>query len=199
MMLPRLPTLAARASQPLARALHGSAPSSFLVRSLEDVRQSHRVVTSDDGALETRRYLVRNDECGFSLQQEVLKQGAPVRLEFQNHVYALLVTRGRGRVRLLDVGERQAPQDVQEGSLVALNAAEAVEIEATSAELHAVSVMNPPLFGLEQRSAATGVFPAVDPDGEELESFALNSVERMFTAPESLKGGSAPMKDDPLF
>ncbi|EGZ12271.1 hypothetical protein PHYSODRAFT_258801 [Phytophthora sojae] len=197
-MMLRLPTLAPKASRPLSRALHASAPSSFLVRSLEDVQQSRRVITSDDGALETRRYLVRNDECGFSLQQEVLKKGAPVRLEFQNHVYALLVTRGSGRVRLLDVGKGQT-QDVSEGSLVALNAAEAVEIEATSDELHAVSVMNPPVFGVEKRSPTTGVFPAVDPDGEELESFDLSSVDRMFTAPESLKGGSAPMKDDPLF
>ncbi|KAH7472144.1 hypothetical protein PRNP1_005483 [Phytophthora ramorum] len=196
----RLSTLAARASKPLSRSLHASSPSAFLVRSLDDVRKSHRVVTSDDGALETRRYLVRNDECGFSVQQEVLKKGIPVRLEFQNHVYALLVTHGSGRVRLLDVGEGQGQyQAVQEGSLVALNAAEAVEMEAESDELHAVSVMNPPLFGVEKRNPTTGVFPAVDADGEELESFGLAEAERLFSAPESLQGGSAPMKDDPLF
>lgn len=196
----RLSTLAVKLSKPLSRSLHASAPSSFLVRSLDDVVARQRVITSDDGALETRRYLVRNDECGFSIQQEILKKGAPVRLEFQNHVYALLVTRGNGRVRLLDVGEGPGQvQDVAEGSLVALNAAEAIEIEAQSDELHAVSVMNPPLFGVEKRSDATGVFPAVDADGEALESFGLDNVDRMFSAPESLKGGSAPMKDDPLF
>ncbi|OWZ05380.1 hypothetical protein PHMEG_00022539 [Phytophthora megakarya] len=194
----RLSTLA-KASRPLTRSLHASAPSSFLVRSLDDVRQKDRVVTSEDGALETRRYLVRNDECGFSVQQEILKKGAPVRLEFQNHVYALLVTRGNGHVRLLDVGEGPGQfQDVKEGSLVALNATEAVEIEAKSDELHAVSVMNPPIFGVETRSAS-GVFPAVDSDGEALESFDLSKVDQLFSAPESLKGGSAPMKDDPLF
>lgn len=53
-MMLRLPTLAPKASRPLSRALHASAPSSFLVRSLEDVQQSRRVITSDDGALETR-------------------------------------------------------------------------------------------------------------------------------------------------
>ncbi|KUF86159.1 L-ectoine synthase [Phytophthora nicotianae] len=196
----RLLTQTATAFKPLSRSLHASAPSSFLVRSLDDVRQKDRVITSDDGALETRRYLVRNDECGFSVQQEVLKKGAPVRLEFQNHVYALLVTRGNGRVRLLDVGEGPGQfQDVAEGSLVALNAAEAIEIEAKSDELHAVSVMNPPVFGVEKRNDTTGVFPAVDPDGEALESFDLSKVDQLFSAPESLKGASAPMKDDPLF
>jgi hypothetical protein len=50
----RLPALAARVARPLSRALHASAPSSFLVRSLDDVRQSRRVITSDDGTLETR-------------------------------------------------------------------------------------------------------------------------------------------------
>uniref|UniRef100_M4B337 L-ectoine synthase n=1 Tax=Hyaloperonospora arabidopsidis (strain Emoy2) TaxID=559515 RepID=M4B337_HYAAE len=188
--------------RPPSRSFHASAPAPFLVRSLDDVRQSRRVVTSGKhGALETRRYLVRNDECGFSLQQEILQKGACVRLEFQNHVFALLVTRGRGRVRLLD-GKNDDPgqtHDVAEGSLVALNAAEAMELEAVSDELHAVSVMNPPLYGVEQKNEMTGVFPAVDADGEELESFDLSGVHRLFTAPESLKGGSAPMKDDPLF
>ncbi|KAG3111335.1 hypothetical protein PI124_g8303 [Phytophthora idaei] len=196
----RLLTVTAKVSKPLSRSLHASAPSSFLVRSLDDVRQRDRVITSDDGALETRRYLVRNDECGFSVQQEVLKKGSPVRLEFQNHVYTLLVTRGNGRVRLLDVGEGPGQfQDVAEGSLVALNAAEAIEIEAKSDELHAVSVMNPPVFGVEKRNDTTGVFPAVDADGEALKSFDLSKVDQLFSAPESLKGGSAPMKDDPLF
>jgi len=74
-----------------------------------------------------------------------------------------------------------------------------VEIEAESDELHAVSVMNPPLYGVEKRNESTGVFPVVDPDGEALESFDLSKVDRLFSAPESLKGGSAPMKDDPLF
>ncbi|RMX69750.1 hypothetical protein DD238_001849 [Peronospora effusa] len=190
-------TLATRVSTPFVRSLHASASSSYLVRSLDDVRQSNRIITSENGALETRRYLVRNDECGFSIQQEVLKKGPPVHLAFQNHVYALLITRGKGRVRLLD--GPGSFQDVAEGSLVALNAAEAVEIEVVSDELHAVSVMNPPLFGGEKKNETTGVFPAVDLDGEELESFDSAIGSRLFSAPESLKGGSAPMKDDPLF
>ncbi|CEG39565.1 ectoine synthase [Plasmopara halstedii] len=189
-----------KVSKSLTRFLHTSAPKSFLLRSLDDVRRDNRVISSNDGALETRRYLVRNDECGFSVQHEVIQKGTPVRLEFQNHVYALLVTRGNGRVRLLDISEgpRQF-QSVAEGSLVALNASEVVEIEAITDELHAVSVMNPPVFGVEKRDDATGVFPAVNPDGEALDSFDLSQVDQLFSAPESLKGGSAPMKDDPLF
>ncbi|CAI5735912.1 unnamed protein product [Peronospora destructor] len=189
--------LVTRVSTPFVRFLHASASSFYLVRSLDDVRQSDRVITSENGMLETRRYLVRNDECGFSMQQEVLKKGSPVHLVFHNHVYALLITRGKGRMRLLD---GPGPfQDVAEGSLLALKAAEAVEIEAISDELHAVSVMNPPLFGGEKKNETTGVFPAVDLDGEELESFDLAIGSRLFSTPESLKGGSAPMKDDPLF
>ncbi|KAE8890157.1 hypothetical protein PF005_g32515 [Phytophthora fragariae] len=54
-----------------------------------------------------RRFQVRNDEYGFSLQQEVLLKGAPACIEFQNNVYALLMMRGSGRMRLLDAGEGQ--------------------------------------------------------------------------------------------
>ncbi|KAI9914698.1 hypothetical protein PsorP6_007085 [Peronosclerospora sorghi] len=192
--------LAGKTSRAVARSVHASASTLFLVRSLEDIQQSERVRTSPDGSYETRRYLVRNDECGFSVQQEVMKKGALVRLEFQNHVCALFVTRGKGRVRLLDVGAGPGQfQDVAEGSLVALNADDAVEVEAMTDELHAVSVMNPPLFGPEQKNEETGVFPVMDADGETLESFDLSNVQRLFTVPESLKVGSAPMKDDPLF
>ncbi|CAH0479287.1 unnamed protein product [Peronospora belbahrii] len=190
-------TLSRKLSTPLSRSLHASTSSLFFIRSLEDVNQSNRIITSENGALETRRYLVRNDECGFSIQQEVLKKGVTIRLKFQNHVYALLITRGNGRVRLLD-GPGQF-QEVAEGSLVALNAAETIEMEAISDELRAVSVMNPPVFGVEKKNERTGVFPAVDSDGEEFESFDMSKIGRLFPAPESLKGGSAPMKDDPLF
>lgn len=60
------------------------------------------------------------------------------------------------------------------------------------------SVMNPPLVGPEQR-LANGVFPAIDSDGVERESYDLNTSRRLFEAPESLKTGSSPMKNDPLF
>lgn len=60
------------------------------------------------------------------------------------------------------------------------------------------SVMNPPLVGSEQR-LANGVFPVVDQDGVEREAYDHNMSRRLFEAPESLKAGSSPMKNDPLF
>lgn len=60
------------------------------------------------------------------------------------------------------------------------------------------SVMNPPLVGSEQR-LANGVFPVVDQDGVEREAYDHTMSRRLFEAPESLKTGSSPMKNDPLF
>jgi len=148
-----------------------------------------------------RRYLVRGDDCGFSIQREVLQKGLALRLAFSNHVYAVLVTRGEGHVRLLEAAghvEEGELRRLAEGSLFALNAAEVAELSADSDELEFVSVMNPPLFGAEQRQD-NGVFPVVDADGIEHEAFDHTSVRRLFEVPSALKGGSAPMKDDPLF
>ncbi|KAE8977791.1 hypothetical protein PR001_g24288 [Phytophthora rubi] len=44
-------------------------------------------------------------------QQEVLLKGAPACIEFQNNVYALLLMRGSGRMRLLDAGEGQTQNE----------------------------------------------------------------------------------------
>jgi hypothetical protein len=59
--------------------------------------------------------------------------------------------------------------------------------------------MNPPLVGPETTNAETGVFPVIDADGREHESVGHEAIRRLCEPPESLKGGSSPMKDDPLF
>lgn len=88
-----------------------------------------------------RRLLLRSDGCGFSVQHEILKQGKSVQLTFQNHVYAFLVTRGHGKLQLLDAQGKSAThleRQVKEGSFIALNANESVKLVAESEELHAV-------------------------------------------------------------
>lgn len=89
-----------------------------------------------------RRYLVRSDECGFSMQHEILKKGAPVELEFRNHVYAVMITSGHGTLVQLDThGSKSGDSQVHKvsaGSFFALNASERIQLEAESDELHAV-------------------------------------------------------------
>lgn len=86
--------------------------------------------------------MLRSDECGFSVQHEILKKGAPVQLEFRNHVYAVMITSGRGKLTHLEShssnGKATAVHDVAAGSFFALNASDRIELEAESDELHAV-------------------------------------------------------------
>ncbi|TYZ68656.1 hypothetical protein PybrP1_000296 [[Pythium] brassicae (nom. inval.)] len=191
----RLPLVASAGSR---RLLHASRTSAFLFRSPADALQN--AVTSENGALESRRYLMRGDECGFSVQLEVLQKGRPVQLEFRNHVYAVLVTSGRGALVHLDGhgAKSGSSHALAPGAFFALNASDRVELVAESDELQLVSVLNPPLVGSEKR-LENGVFPVVDPDGVQHEEFDLSTSRRLFEAPESLKTGSSPMKNDPLF
>ncbi|TMW55682.1 hypothetical protein Poli38472_010564 [Pythium oligandrum] len=180
------------------RGLHGTSARAFLFRAPTDVP----AIATENGAVESRRYVVRNDGLGFSMQHEVLRKDTPVRLEFRNHVYAVLVTKGSGSLQLFDSHGNAISRhhhELTEGSCFALSASEQIEITAKTDELHVVSVMNPPLAGDEQRNPDTGVFPVIDHDGIERESFDHSQIRRLCEPPESLKGGSSPMKDDPLF
>lgn len=86
------------------------------------------------------RYLLRGDECGFSMQLEVLQKGRPVQLEFRNHVYAVLVMSGHGALVHLDGqgGKSGSSHALAPGAFFALNASDRVELVAESDELQLV-------------------------------------------------------------
>ncbi|KAJ0399268.1 hypothetical protein P43SY_001852 [Pythium insidiosum] len=202
-MLPRLPAALKAPLRVGSRALHASRTAPFLFRSLDDVARDGRVMHLENGAVESRRYLVRGDGCGFSMQHEIFRKAqGPATLEYRNHVCAVMVTKGSGRLHFFDShGNTVARHEhtLAEGSFFALEAAERIEIEPESEELHVISVMNPPLVGSEQRHPESGVFPVIDHDGIEREEFDHSMIRRLCEPPSSLKGGSEPMRDDPLF
>lgn len=79
------------------------------------------------------------------MQHAILCQQQSATLRYQNHVVAVMVTQGEGEMRVISPHNKKkaASQEhpsykLSSGSFFALNAAETVEIEAMTKELHLV-------------------------------------------------------------
>lgn len=79
------------------------------------------------------------------MQHAILRQQQSATLRYQNHVVAVMVTQGEGEMRVISPHNKKkaASQEhpsykLSSGSFFALNAAETVEIEAMTKELHLV-------------------------------------------------------------
>lgn len=170
----------------------------FLYRNKEDVIAKSQA--TKEGEKFVKRFLVRGDGLGFSLQHETFPKGKPVVQEYRNHVQAVMVLQGAGEIRVQDKVKKDKSRTyhLAPGIVFAVDAQEHHTITAFSDELHTVSVFNPPLAG-EEKPNKEGVLPAVDSDGQAHYGYDHKLAKRLFEPPHSLKGGSSDMKDDPLF
>ncbi|OQS00892.1 hypothetical protein ACHHYP_02181 [Achlya hypogyna] len=178
----------------LRRCFHASAARPVIIRSLEGLLADGKVASID--SYESRRYLTRDDGLGFSLQHEIVTKGAPMRLHLKNHVQAMYVIKGEGTLEIESAVHHS--HVLEPGTCIALDQQEDFSLVATTDELHVLSVTNPPLVA-EEGPDANRVIPAIDTQGTVYPEFSLTSVDRLFRPPTALKGGSAAMKDDPLF
>ncbi|EQC33162.1 hypothetical protein SDRG_09148 [Saprolegnia diclina VS20] len=176
------------------RSFHASAARSLLVRSLDGLLADGKVTNVD--SVESRRYLTRDDGLGFSLQHEIISKGTPLRLHMKNHVQAMYVILGEGSLEIHSAVHHS--HALSPGTCIAIDEQEDFSIVASSAELHVLSVTNPPLVG-DEGPDSDRVIPAIDTQGNAYAEYSQAIVDRLFRPPTSLKGGSAPMKDHPLF
>ncbi|OQS07550.1 hypothetical protein THRCLA_00442 [Thraustotheca clavata] len=182
-------------SHKMLRSFHASARRSLIVRSLEDIAAEGKVLRVKD-AFESRRYLTRDDGLGFSMQHDVVEKGKPMHLHLKNHVQAMYVIKGEG---ILEVEHKNHHSyELQPGTCIAIDAQEEFSLVAKSDELHVLSVINPPIVAHEGPDK-DHVIPAIDTQGNEYTEYSQAIVDRLFRPPTVLKGGSAPMKDHPLF
>ena len=124
----------------------------MIVRSLDDIRGTDRVVTSDGWT--SHRLLLRDDGMGFSLHVTVIEAGACLPMEYRNHLEAVMCVEGRGSIEDLATGQRHS---IEAGTVYALDRHDKHILRAET-EMRMVCVFNPALVGPEVHDAS-GAYP----------------------------------------
>ncbi|TRY26914.1 ectoine synthase [Brevibacillus sp. LEMMJ03] len=114
----------------------------MIVKHLEEI-----VGTADDIDTPTwnsRRFLLKRDNMGFSLHDTIIKAGTETLIWYKNHLEAVYCIEGEGEIEV--VGGETYP--IQPGMMYALNGHEKHYLRAKTA-MRMVCVFNPPLTGRE--------------------------------------------------
>lgn len=127
----------------------------MIVRSLEDLKAQGRYA-ENPGVWTSSRYLLRDDDVGFTLTQTTLAAGTRQVLEYKNHIEANLVIEGEGVVTNVATGQRH---QLGPGAMYTLDAHDRHELVALS-DMRLVCVFTPALVGGETHDA-DGSYPVL--------------------------------------
>ncbi|MDK2820835.1 MAG: L-ectoine synthase [Clostridia bacterium] len=128
----------------------------MIVRKLEDI-----IGTENDVDTETwnsRRFLLKKDGMGFSLNDTIIKKGTETMIWYKNHVEAVYCIEGEGEIELADDG---TVYPIKAGTMYALDGHEKHYLRATKSDMRMVCVFNPPLTGREVHDEE-GVYPLIE-------------------------------------
>jgi L-ectoine synthase len=114
----------------------------MIYRQLQDIRNSDRDVAWGNG--QSRRFLVKADNVGYSLTDTIVSAGTESLLEYSNHLETCYCIEGEGEVQ---VGNEVYP--ITPGSMYALDGHEKHYLRAKS-DLRLICVFSPPLVGNER-------------------------------------------------
>jgi L-ectoine synthase len=131
----------------------------MIVRRLEDLVGTDADVEGHDrdqarGTWRSRRLLLARDGVGFSLHDTVLFAGTSTTMRYANHVEAVYVIEGSGKLRDLETGDVHA---LTPGTMYLLNGGERHTLDVEQ-DLRCVCVFNPPVTGREVHDA-DGTYP----------------------------------------
>ena len=116
----------------------------MIYRKLDDIVNSDRDIAWGNG--QSRRFLIKDDNLGYSLTDTIVRAGTESLLEYSNHLEACYCIEGAGEVQ---VGEKVFP--VKAGCMYALDGHERHYLRAKS-DLRLICVFSPALIGDEKHN-----------------------------------------------
>ena len=125
----------------------------MIVRSLADLKAQGRY-KEKPGVWTSSRYLLRDDDVGFTMTQTTVAAGQRQVMEYKNHIEANLVIDGEGTVVDVATGEEHA---LGPGVMYTLDKHDRHEMIATT-DMRIVCVFSPALVGTETHDA-DGSYP----------------------------------------
>lgn len=108
----------------------------------------------------SRRFILRDDNMGYSVNDTIIKPGAVLEMEYRNHLETVYCIEGEGEIEDLATGQVHA---IRPGTLYALNKHDRHVLRANKGtHMRMVCVFNPPLTGREVHDA-TGAYALPEP------------------------------------
>ena len=125
----------------------------MIVRTLDDIKQSGGYAEKP-GTWTSTRYLLSDDNVGFTVTQTTFTAGQSLEMEYKNHIEANLIIEGQARVT--DVASRKEYM-IGPGDIYTLDKHDRHILEAIS-DLRIVCIFTPALTGKETHDA-DGSYP----------------------------------------
>ncbi|WP_156291680.1 ectoine synthase [Oceanobacillus salinisoli] len=124
----------------------------MIVKSLDDI-----IGTEDETKGETwesRRFILKKDGVGFSLNDTIIKAGTESYFWYKNHIEAVYCIEGEGEIEKVETGE---VWPIKAGTMYLLDENDKHKLRATT-QMRMVCVFNPPLVGTETHNEE-GYYP----------------------------------------
>ncbi|SIS12695.1 ectoine synthase [Williamsia sterculiae] len=131
----------------------------MIVRTTEEITDTERDITAENGQWRSKRIVLGGDRVGFSFHETVIKAGTENEFHYANHVEAVWLVEGTGRLLDRETGQEYP---LGPGSMYLLNGHERHTVFAET-ELRMLCVFNPPVVGNETHDE-NGVYPLVTVD-----------------------------------
>ena len=116
----------------------------MIVRTLDDLKDRGSYAEKP-GFWTSARYLLRDDNCGFTVTQTTVAAGQILTMEYKNHIEANLII--EGEAILLDI-DQDKTWHLSAGSMYTLDKHDKHRLEAVT-DLRIVCVFTPALVGTE--------------------------------------------------
>lgn len=113
----------------------------MIIRKLDEIVNSKRDISWGNG--KSRRFLLQNDNMGYTLTDTIVDENTESYLEYRNHLEACYCIEGHGEVETKDEIYKIEP-----GTMYALDNNEPHILRART-RMRLVCVFNPPLKGAE--------------------------------------------------
>ncbi len=128
----------------------------MIVRTTEEITGTDRDVPSETGSWYSKRIVLAQDRVGFSLHETTIKAGTVNDFHYANHIEAVWLIEGRGRLVDLD---NDRTYELAPGTMYLLDGHERHRVEVDE-QMKMYCVFNPPITGREVHDEH-GVYPLV--------------------------------------
>ena len=128
----------------------------MIIKTLDGLKGTDRDKTIAHGTVGTVRYLLRDDDCGFSVSDVKVPAGTSNELQYRHHVESNLVLEGEGTVEDIATGKKHP---LKPGTIYVVFPQDRHRVSATS-NLRVISIFNPPLVGTENHDDDGGYPPS---------------------------------------